>query len=209
MLMGLPMTDIFHNIPAMIVLTGVLVALSGAMLGTFLVLRGAAMLTDAISHSIVLAIVLVWLLTGQTSGPLQVAGAVVMGLVTVGLGVVLQRTKLVATDAAIGLVFPALFAAGVLLINLYARDVHIDVDSVLLGEIGFVWLHRTQVFGVDVPVSVATLGLLALVNLAFVTVFWKHLVVSSFDPALAMALGMAPAAVGVGLLALTVSRPKL
>jgi manganese/zinc/iron transport system permease protein len=43
-------------------------------------------------------------------------------------------------DAAIGLVFPALFAAGVLLINIYARNVHIDVDTVLLGEIGFVWL---------------------------------------------------------------------
>jgi hypothetical protein len=40
----------------------------GALVGTFLVLRGSAMLTDAISHSIVLGIVLVWLATGHHAG---------------------------------------------------------------------------------------------------------------------------------------------
>lgn len=200
---GAAMSDLFHNIPAMIVLTGVLVALSGAGLGTFLVLRGAAMLTDAISHSIVLAIILVWLLTGETSGPWQMLGAALMGLATVGLTHALQRSGLMANDAAIGLAFPALFAAGVLLINIYARDVHIDLDSVLLGEIGFVWLHRVEVFGVDMPVAVASLGALTLVNAAFLALMWKELVLSSFDPALAAALGLAPGAVGLALLALT------
>jgi manganese/zinc/iron transport system permease protein len=197
------MAELFAHIPAMILLTGALVALSAAVLGVFLVLRGSAMMTDAVSHSVVLAIVLVWLATGATSGPLQVAGAVAMGLATVGLTALLRQSGLVAEDAAIGLVFPALFAAGVLLINLYARDVHIDLDAVLLGEIGFVWLHRTEVWGLDLPVSVLSLGGLAMVNLAFVGLLWKHLVLGSFDAALAQALGMRPGLVGLGLMALT------
>jgi len=81
--------------------------------------------------------------------------------------------------------------------------VHIDLESVLLGEIGLVWLHRTEVFGLDMPVSVAVLGAMAMVNIGFVALFWKHLILGSFDPGLARALGLRPAVVGLGLMALT------
>ncbi len=193
----------FDNITAMIVLTGVLVALAAALPGTFLVLRGSAMLTDAISHAIVLGIVLVWLATGALSGPVQLAGAALAGLATVALSELLARTRLVRMDAAIGLVFPALFALGVLLINLYARDVHLDEHTVLLGEIGFVWLDTRQVAGAEVPVAVLALGAVLALNAAFVALFWKELKLAVFDPALAAALGFAPALVIGGLLALT------
>ena len=152
-------TAFFQSIPLMIVLTGVLTGISAALLGSFLILRGNAMLTDAISHSIVFGIIVVWLLTGQTSGPVQVLGAAVTGVLTVVLSELLARSRLVKMDAAIGLVFPALFAAGVILISINARNVHLDVDSVLLGEIGFVWLNTVALFGVDVPVAVATTSL--------------------------------------------------
>ncbi|WP_028029937.1 metal ABC transporter permease [Gemmobacter nectariphilus] len=186
-----------------ILLTGALVGIAAAPLGLFLVLRGTAMLTDAVSHSIVLGIVIVWLLTGVTSGPVQMLGAALAGVVTVGVTGALQRSGLVRSDAAIGLAFPALFAAGILLINLHARDVHLDVDSVLLGEIGFVWLETLQIGGAEVPVSVVTLALVALVNLAFVALLWKELTLGSFDPALAAALGLAPGLLHQGLLVLT------
>lgn len=197
------MAEVFANIPAMIILTGVLVGLCSATLGTFLVLRGTAMMTDAISHAIVLGIVLVWMATGQTSGPLQLLGAGLAGMATVALAQGLARAKLVRIDAAIGLVFSAFFALGVLLINLNARNLHLDVDSVLLGEIGFVWLDTVTVAGVAIPRAVLVLsGVLAL-NLTFVLVLWKELKLSTFDPALAAALGFAPALVGLGLIGLT------
>lgn len=193
----------FGNIDAMILLTGALVGLSGALLGTFLVLRGNAMLTDAISHSIVLGIVLVWLLTGQSSGPVQVIGAAATGVATVVLSELLARSRLVAMDAAVGLVFPALFALGVLLIGIYARQVHLDADAVLLGEIGLVWLETVNVAGVAVPVSVATLGAMLAVNLLFVGLLWKELKLATFDPALAAALGLAPGLLFHAVLTLT------
>ncbi|MDD7971834.1 metal ABC transporter permease [Roseinatronobacter alkalisoli] len=194
---------VFGSIPAMIILTGVLVGASAALLGSFLVLRGNAMLTDAISHSIVFGIIVVWLLTGHMSGPVQVLGAALTGVLTVVLSELLARSRLVKMDAAIGLVFPALFAAGVILISIHARNVHIDVDTVLLGEIGFVWLHTVTVFGVRVPVAVATLGVVLAVNLAFVLVLWKELKLATFDAGLAAALGFLPGALHYAILTLT------
>jgi manganese/zinc/iron transport system permease protein len=197
------MADFFASIPAMIILTGALVGMSGALLGTFLVLRGTAMQTDAIAHAIVPGIVLVWMATGLTSGPVQVAGAALAGVLAVALAEGLARQGILRMDAALGLVFTSFFAAGVLLINLNARNLHLDVHSVLLGEIGFVWLDTVTLGGVAVPRAVLTLALVFLLNLGFVLLLWKELTLSSFDPALAQALGLAPRAVGLGLSALT------
>ena len=178
-------TAFFASMDAMIILTGVLVGLSGSLIGLFLVLRGASMLTDAASHSIVLGIVIVWMLTGQTSGPLQLLGAAAAGVVSVMASGMLARSGLLRDDAAIGLVFPAFFAGGVLLINLNAGNLHLDTDTVLLGEIGLVWLDTVTISGIEVPVAVATLGTVLAINAAFVTLFWKELKLASFDPGLA------------------------
>lgn len=196
-------TAFFDSIPAMILTTGVLVGASASLLGVFLVLRGNAMLTDAISHSIVFGIIVAWLLTRQISGPVPVIAAAATGVLTVVLTELLARSRLVKMDAAIGLVFPALFAAGVLLIALYARDVHIHVETVLLGEIGFVWLHTIPLLGQHVPVAVVTLGAVLAVNLAFVLLLWKELKLSTFDPGLAAALGLLPGLLHYTLLTLT------
>ncbi len=186
-----------------IVATGALVGIAASLLGTFLVLRQNSMLTDAISHSIVFGIVIVWLLTRQQSGPVQLLGAALAGVLTVVLTEALARTGRMKNDAAIGLVFPALFSVGVLLLNLYARDVHIDTHTVLLGEIGFVWLNTVPLAGLDVPVSLLWMSVVTLVNLAFVTLFYKELKLATFDPALAASLGFLPGALFYALLTLT------
>jgi len=197
------MQAIFDNPGLMIVATGVLVGAAAALIGPFLILRRNSMLSDAISHSIVFGIVTVWLLTGYASGPVQIAGAALTGVLTVFLTEALARSGRVKDDAAIGLVFPALFSAGVLLLNLYARDVHIDAHSVLLGEIGFVWLNTLDVAGYQVPQSLVWMGAMAAVNAAFVACFWKELKLTTFDPVLAHAFGMMPRALFYGLLFLT------
>lgn len=197
------LAEFFAKPAAMIVLTGALVAVSGALLGTFLVLRRSSLLVDAISHSIVFGIVIVWLLTRATSGPVQMIGAGLAGLLTVVLTQLVAATGRVRTDAAIGLVFPGLFALGVLLINLYARDVHIDTHTVLLGEIGFVWLDTLTLGGIEVPRAVVWMGAITAINAVFVTVLFKELKLAAFDPALAAALGLAPTVLLYALLGLT------
>ena len=191
------------DIPFSIMATGALVGIAASLLGPFLVLRRNSMLTDAISHSIVFGIVVVWMLTGQSSGPVQIVGAALTGVLTVFLIELLARTRRVKNDAAIGLVFPALFSIGVLLLNLFARDVHIDTHTVLLGEIGFVWLDTALVAGTEVPVALLSMTAVTLVNLLFVLLLYKELKLMSFDEALARTLGFLPAVLFYLLLTLT------
>jgi manganese/zinc/iron transport system permease protein len=195
--------DLLLDIPLTIMATGLLVGTAATLVGTFLVLRGNSMLSDAIGHSIVFGIVVVWLLTGRQSGPVQILGAALAGVLTVFLTELLARTRRVKDDAAIGLVFPALFSAGVLLLNLYARDIHIDVHAVLLGEIGFVWLDTVTVAGLEMPRALVWMSAMTAVNGAFVALFFKELKLAIFDPGLAAALGFAPAALSHVLLLLT------
>jgi manganese/zinc/iron transport system permease protein len=194
------MQALFDNPGLMIVATGLLVGAAAALIGPFLILRRNAMLSDAISHSIVFGIVTVWLVTGIASGPVQIAGAALTGVLTVVLTEALARSGRVKDDAAIGLVFPALFSAGVLLVNLYARDVHIDAHAVLLGEIGFVWLDTMEVAGYQVPQSLVWMGAVTAVNAGFVALFWKELKLATFDPVLAHAFGLRPRALFYALL---------
>lgn len=184
-------------------LTGFLVGVSSALLGTFLVLRGAAMLADAISHSIVLGIAVVWIAAGVASGPLQLVGAALTGLVTVGLTQALTASGRVRDDAAIGLVFPALFSGGVLLLGTFAHDVHIDAHTVLLGEIGFVWLDTVEVLGVEVPRGLLAMAVMTGLDAAFVAAFFKELKLAIFDPEQARMQGFAPDGLFLALLALT------
>lgn len=197
------MQALFSNIPLMIMATGALVGSAATLVGVFLVLRKNSMLSDAISHSIVLGIVIVWLLTHQQSGPVQLIGAALTGLLTVFLTELLTSSRKVKDDAAIGLVFPALFSIGVLLLNIYARDVHIDAHTVLLGEIGFIWLKTMTVLGYEIPQALVWMTVVTFVNAAFVFLFFKELKLTIFDPNLARALGFAPTALFYGLLMLT------
>ncbi|MCU0466648.1 MAG: metal ABC transporter permease, partial [Anaerolineae bacterium] len=133
-------------------LVGVLVAVSGALLGTFLFLRQMSLTTDAISHTILLGIVVTFLiltagfgLEADLSSPWLLFGAAGAGLLTVVLTEAIQRTGLVKADAALGLAFPLLFAISIILISRYADDIHLDADSVTVGEIGVAWANTHSI----------------------------------------------------------------
>lgn len=197
------MFELFSEPDVAIVLTGALVGAAASLLGPFLILRQNAMLADAISHAILFGIMVVWLATGLVSGPVQIIGAGLAGVLCVWLTETLTRTGRVKQDAAIGLVFPVLFALGVLMLNLFARDVHIDAHTILLGEIGFVWLDLIAVPGGELPKALVWMGAVFAVNLIFIALFWKELKLATFDPVLAEAFGFMPRILFYALLFLT------
>ncbi|HEU4556870.1 MAG TPA: metal ABC transporter permease [Longimicrobium sp.] len=174
-----------------------------ALPGVFLVLRRMSLMSDAISHAILLGIVLAFFVTENIASPLLITAAAATGVLTVTLVEALHRTRRVKEDAAIGLVFPALFSMGVILISRYAGNVHLDVDAVLLGELAFAPFNRLEVGGVDLgPRTLwVMLGILAL-GLAFILAFYKELKLTTFDAALAGALGFAPGLVHYGFMTL-------
>jgi manganese/zinc/iron transport system permease protein len=184
-------------------LIAAVVAAACALPGVFLVLRRMSLISDAISHSILLGIVLGFFLVEDLASPVLILGAAVVGLLTVTLVELLRQTGLVREDAAIGLVFPALFSAGVILIARFADSVHLDVDAVLLGELAFAPFDRLVVGGYDVgPRSLYVMAAILAVNVLAIGAFYKELKLATFDPALAVALGFAPALVHYGLMTL-------
>lgn len=183
-----------------IILVLVAVAAACALPGAFLVLRRMALVSDAIGHVLLLGIVLAYFATNDADSPWLLFGAAAIGVVTVALVELLQKTKLVKEDAAIGLVFPALFAGGVLLASLYLRQTHLDVDRVLLGYPEYAREARWEIAGTPVKPLWVMLGVLAL-NALLVAVFYKELKLTTFDPALAASLGFRPGLMHYGLMA--------
>ena len=110
------------------------VAVACALPGVFLVLRRMALMSDAISHAILLGIVLAFFVVEDLASPFLIIAAAITGVITVALVELLHGTGLVREDAAIGIVFPALFSGGVILISRYAGSVHLDTHAVLLGN---------------------------------------------------------------------------
>ncbi len=167
-----------------------IVAVACAIPGTFLVLRKMAMISDAISHSILPGIVVGFFITQDLNSPLLILLAALTGIITVVLVEYIQKTGLVKEDTAIGLVFPALFSIGVILIAKNANDVHLDVDAVLLGELAFAPFDRLFISGTDVgPKSLWVVGIILLITITLIITFFKELKVSTFDKGLAASLG--------------------
>jgi manganese/zinc/iron transport system permease protein len=178
-----------------------LVAVACAIPGTFLVLRKMAMISDAISHAILPGIVVGFFITQDLNSPVLILLAALTGIITVVLVEYIQKTGLVKEDTAIGLVFPALFSIGVILIAKNANDVHLDVDAVLLGELAFAPFDRLIVGGADVgPKSLWIIGTILLITITLLVLFFKELKVSTFDKGLAASLGFSPAIIHYGLM---------
>lgn len=178
-----------------------LVAIACAIPGVFLVLRKMALISDAISHAILPGIVVGFFITHDLSSPLLIILAALTGILTVFLVEFIQKTGLVKEDTAIGLVFPALFSIGVILIAQNANDVHLDIDSVLLGELAFAPFDRFVFFDTDIgPKSLWVIGSILIITLSLLLAFFKELKISTFDVGLASALGFSPTLLHYGLM---------
>jgi len=186
-----------------IILIAVIVAGNCALVGSFLVLRKMAMVSDAIAHSILFGIVVMFFYTRTLASLPIIAAATLTGVLTVVMVEGLVKTRLVKEDAAIGIVFPALFSIGVILINRYAATVHLDTDVVLLGELAFAPFDRFLIAGHDAgPRALWLAGMVGIANLTYITLFFKELKLVIFDAGLAATLGLSPLVVHYGLMSL-------
>ena len=173
---------------------GGLVAVTCGLLGTVFLVRRTALLGDAVSHSVLPGVagglLAAGLLTrGDTEGHafgasvamlFVVAGALIAGTLSTALIEALHRYSRIKPDTALGAVFPAFFAAGVILIEVAARGAHFDLDCVFYGA-----LESIDSFERVVPTLVAT-GLVV----AFFACGYKEILITSFDDALARSLGL-------------------
>lgn len=172
-----------------IILTGILVGITCSIAGVFLVLRKMSMIADAISHTVLFGIVMAFLITQTLNGFWMLIGAACAGLLTAYF-VQLLQTSGIQEDAAIGVTFTSLFALGVLLITLFAGNVHLDVEHVLMGEIAFVPWDKWTLFTITMPKAVWMLLLVLVINIGFLLLFFKEMKLSTFDPIYAVSIGL-------------------
>lgn len=173
-------------------LIAIVISISCSLLGVFLVLKKMSMLTDAITHTVLLGIVLCFFMVHRLDSPLLIVGASVFGVLTVYLVELLSSTKLIKEDAAIGIVLAFLFSLAVILISKYTANIHLDIDAVLLGEIAFAPFHLKEIFGYKIANALFTGGFVLIINIVFIIIFFKEIKISIFDKVLASSLGLIP-----------------
>ena len=202
-----------YDLPVM--LSGVLAAVACALLGNFLVLRRMSLMGDAISHAVLPGIVVAFIISSaRTSWPMFL-GAGASGIATVALVEIVRRWGRVEIGAAMGVVFSALFALGILLLHgAHLEGVDLDADCVLYGQPEYIfwtpptewsefWRLSTFAPGPDGPPrQLVTLAVVCVVVVLLVTLLFKELRLATFDPALSTALGFNATALHFGLMAL-------
>ena len=190
-----------------IVVVGALCAIACALPGCFLVLRQMSMMGDAISHAVLPGLAIAFLVTGTRTSFTMFVGAAIVGVLTAVFTQWISQFGKVDRGASMGIVFTTLFALGLLLIVQAADRVDLDPGCVLYGAIEYTPLDivATPTFGpwsvgpwqiqvpgksFDVPRAAAMLGTVLLFNLGLISLFFKELRISAFDPELATTVGI-------------------
>ncbi len=189
-------------------LIGCLAAVACALPGNFLVLRRQALIGDAISHVVLPGIVVAFILTGTITTWAMLGGAAAAALVAVAMIEGIRRWGRIEAGAAMGVTFTAMFAGGVLLLELSdTSGVHLDVEHALYGNLeSLVWLDATGWASLADPSALAGLpdelwriALVLVAIVALLAAFWRPLAISTFDEGFAATLGLPVKALSLGL----------
>lgn len=176
-----------HEFMQRALVAGALVALASSVVGAFVVIKGLAFLTDAVAHTS-LAGAAIAFLAGGGSIAISLGAAAAAGMTAVGVSI-LTRARL-REDTAIGLLFAALFAFGVLLIS-RARNYTLELSSFLVGNI------------LTVPTEdIIVMGVLSGVVVVVMAIFYREMLFVAYDPTMAAAAGVPVAVVQTGLMVL-------
>ncbi|HEY9808303.1 MAG TPA: metal ABC transporter permease [Halomicronema sp.] len=164
----------------------ILVGLTCAVVGSYLMVQRLALLGDAISHSVLPGLAISFILGGNIF-----IGAFIAGILsTVAIAWIRTRSP-IKEDAAMGIVLSSFFALGITLITLVQKDNKIDLNHFLFGNI----------LGVS-PDEVRDTALIAALVLFVVIILYKELLFYTFDPTGAKAVGLPVNWLNFGLMVL-------
>ncbi len=203
------MTEDFLALTLVPLLVALFASIACALPGNFLVLRRQSLIGDAISHVVLPGVVGAYVLTGTLSTLPVLAGAIIAALIAVGLIELVRRLGRIEPGAAMGVIFTAMFAAGILWLELTdSSSVHLDVEHVLYGNLeSLIWLdgqHWTDLLDPDalesLPPQLSRLAWSLLAVCLFVAWRWRALVLGTFDHDFAASVGARPALNNLALL---------
>lgn len=180
-----------------LILMAFLVALPCGQMGSFLILRRMALTGDAISHSVFPGVVIAFMFTGDLASPWLIVGAGLAGLASTVLIELIHKWTRIKQDAATGISFTALFALGVVLMEtMLGKNVDLDLECVLHGRLGLLLEDDTLPFlGQLVPMPIFVMAGVAAATSILIAVFYRVMLLSSFDSDLAASYGYKPAVI--------------
>lgn len=190
------------------ILIGIFAAVACALPGNFLILRRQALIGDAISHVVLPGIVVAFLLTGVIAAWPMMLGAAGAAVVAVILIESIRRLGRIEPGAAMGVVFTAMFAGGVLLLEQSdTSSVHLDVEHALYGNLeSLIWLDATGWSSLldiaalrELPAELPRMAVTLLGVAAFILLFWRPLKLSTFDEGFARTMGIRTGLLGLAL----------
>ena len=202
------MSNEFVQLSLTPLIIGILSAVACALPGNFLLLRKQALIGDAISHVVLPGIVVAFLVTGQKTAWPMMIGAALAAIFAVLLIEITKKLGDIEPGAAMGVIFTALFAGGVLLLEQSdTSSVHLDVEHALHGNLeSLVWLSAEGWHSLydlealaELPHQVLRLFVVLLLVIGFLFLFWKELSISTFDVAFAKSIGIRTDILGFSL----------
>ncbi|SNS94078.1 zinc ABC transporter permease AztB [Rhodococcoides kyotonense] len=166
---------------------GMLVSILCALVGTWVVLRGMAFLSDAVSHGMLPGVAIAYLMSANL-----LIGAAISAVVMIGGVAWVSRNSRLSEDTGIGLLFVGMLALGVVIVS-RARSFAVDLTSFLFGDV----LSATYA-------DLVFLAVAAVVALVVSVVAYRPFVALVFDERKAQTFGFRPRLAHVVLLALVV-----
>ncbi|MBK0348123.1 metal ABC transporter permease [Aerococcaceae bacterium zg-ZJ1578] len=180
----------------------IVVGIACSIVGNLLVQKQSVMIADAISHTILLGIVIAFFIVQDLDSPWLIVGATIFGVITVFAIETVVKNTAIQQDAAIGLIFSAFFSTAVILISKYLANVHLDIDMVLLGQVVFAPLNRMTFLGMDLPKAFVQNIFVLVILFLFLSLTYRPLIIRLFDETYARAIGIPVSALDFALMTL-------
>ena len=177
-------------------------AVACSLCGVYLVVKHESMVAEALSHAVLPGIIVAFVIFQDRSSPWLIISAGLSGLLMVWLVQTIRNTRLVDGDAALGIVFSALFSVGIIAASQNLNNTHFHAHCIIDGNLASAALQTVEVFGIEMPrsflVMLSVLGAL----LVFIGFFYKEMKLTMFDAELSQSFGFRPTLLHLGWLAL-------
>ena len=153
-------------------ITALVIGIVGGAVGCFIILRGMSLMGDAISHAVLPGVAISFIL-----GINFFIGAIIFGLLASTMITYIKSNSIIKSDTAIGITFSSFLALGIILIGVANSST--DLFHILFGNI-------LAVQDMDMWITI----IVSLLVLATITIFFRPLLLTSFDPILAKSMGV-------------------
>ncbi len=153
-------------------ITALVIGIVGGAVGCFIILRGMSLMGDAISHAVLPGVAISFIL-----GINFFIGAIIFGLLASTMITYIKSNSIIKSDTSIGITFSSFLALGIILIGVANSST--DLFHILFGNI-------LAVQDMDMWITI----IVSLLVLATITIFFRPLLLTSFDPILAKSMGV-------------------